>query len=322
MKYALISIFPLALLSTFSFVACDLKKAGESDNTAFDDGTDSGMDCSAEAEVAATAQYDLAVNELRERSRKMVADTRNACAAVANALGKSVAESDPIQVACEAARVGVSESGAAIAVTPSPCLLPSEILTTCASAIDPTCDAKATPYVCEGGRLDITCHGRCDIEAAGASIECVGGGCEGVSSKLFGDRYTCAASCRPLEGEDSIVCNGKCTGAFELLGCRGGKWKGGCVDGAKESAYCSARSIAASECEAPVVETTSEALNSVKASLEVLARVKVDLGLNVYDSLVVLQANVTPCSAVEMITKDDVASAKLAAEGASAVFGL
>lgn len=317
MKYARITASLIAFSSVVSFAACDLKKKDDG-HTVFRDGSDAGVDCSAEAIVGSTAQYDLAVNALRERSNKVVKDTRSACAAIANALGKSVAETDPVNVACDAAHAGIVESKAAVQISPSPCLLPEAILSTCVSAIDPTCDAKASPSVCEGGRLDITCHGRCDVEVVQPSIECVGGACEGMSSKLYGDRYTCDASCRPLEGQDSIVCNGKCTGAFEPIGCRGGRWKVGCLDGSPEAAYCAARSVAAAECETPVVETTSEALNSVKTSLEVLTRVKADLGTNVYDSLVQLQANAAPCSSVEMISVDEVASAKSAAEGAAA----
>jgi hypothetical protein len=65
-----------------------------------------------------------------------------------------------------------------------------------------SCDVKANPLTCEGGKLEVACKGECTAKA-GATLTCEG--------KCTGE---CSGSCTAQGG---VQCNGKCDGT-----CKGG----------------------------------------------------------------------------------------------------
>jgi hypothetical protein len=71
-----------------------------------------------------------------------------------------------------------------------------------------SCDLKANPPKCTGGKLEIACKGSCTAEA-GASLSCEGS-CEG----------TCSGSCTASAG--GVACQGKCDGTCRAGGSAGG----------------------------------------------------------------------------------------------------
>ena len=63
-----------------------------------------------------------------------------------------------------------------------------------------SCDVKATPPTCEGGKLEVACKGGCTAEG-GVSVACEGS-CEG----------NCEGSCSATAEAPSVECTGKCEG--------------------------------------------------------------------------------------------------------------
>jgi hypothetical protein len=71
-----------------------------------------------------------------------------------------------------------------------------------------SCDIKANPPTCEGGKLEVACKGSCEAKA-GATLSCTGK-CEG----------NCSGSCDATGG--SVECSGKCEGTCTAGGTAGG----------------------------------------------------------------------------------------------------
>jgi hypothetical protein len=109
------------------------------------------------------------------------------------------------------------------------------------------CDLQATPPICAGGRLKISCSGSC-VGAAGASVQCFGGTCTGncmgtcdgaaSTGKCAGlCTGSCDAACKASAGQ-TVACEGACDAAFDIICCDGGTMQGGCAVDAKCAADC------------------------------------------------------------------------------------
>lgn len=122
-----------------------------------------------------------------------------------------------------------------------------------------SCDVKANPPTCEGGKMEISCSGSCSAEA-GATIECQGscdGNCEGSCTATGGVSVACDGTCdgtceADAQGGGSGIqadgtCKGKCNGtctasatapAAKCEGSCNGSCSGSCKAAANATVKC------------------------------------------------------------------------------------
>ena len=82
-----------------------------------------------------------------------------------------------------------------------------------------TCDVKATPPECRGGRLEIVCRGDCTAKA-GATLHCEGtctGNCQGACTAQGGVRCNgrCEGTCTAEGGGEAFDAQGNCVGTCQ-----------------------------------------------------------------------------------------------------------
>lgn len=98
------------------------------------------------------------------------------------------------------------------------------------------CDLQANPPKCEGGKLEVSCSGKCTAEAS-ATVKCTGScsaDCKGECSATGG--VQCAGSCSgSCEATGGVQCDGECQGTCEGTQ-TGGKCQGTCKGTCKVTA--------------------------------------------------------------------------------------
>ncbi|MBX3192756.1 MAG: hypothetical protein KF819_37580 [Labilithrix sp.] len=112
----------------------------------------------------------------------------------------------------------------------------------CNGRCDGTCTAEgsATGQAFDAqGNCVGTCQGACAATPPGVRCQ---GSCKGQ----------CDAACR-AEASGSVTCDGRCSGEYEPLRCRGGTLEGGCDVQASCKANCQASATARASCRPPAV---------------------------------------------------------------------
>jgi hypothetical protein len=201
---------------------------------------DWGVDADFQGKFGAFAQ---ASADLAGTVAGALEDVSGACRAIATAGGAN-SDKDDAQPAEPADRVnfwctlaearleaafGANASAAlTIQVTPPECKASFKAEANCQASctVDASCDVKANPPTCEGGKLEVSCSGSCSAEA-GASISCEGK-CEGG----------CTGSCT-AEGGVAVECDGQCDGTCTAAG--GGGGGGGAGGGIQADGSCKGR---------------------------------------------------------------------------------
>jgi hypothetical protein len=98
-----------------------------------------------------------------------------------------------------------------------------------------SCDIKANPPTCEGGKLEVACKGSCEAKA-GATLSCTG---------------SCSAECKgSCQAQGGVQCSGKCEGT-----CKGAA-QGGTGTGIKADGTCDGTCEGKCEVTAPGVTCT------------------------------------------------------------------
>lgn len=117
-----------------------------------------------------------------------------------------------------------------------------------------SCDIKANPPTCEGGRLEVACSGSCTAEA-GATLNCTGS-CTG----------NCSGKCTADAG--GVECAGKCEGTCSAGGMAGGT-------GIQADGTCEGICEGTCEVTAPNVQCSGTCEGSCDASCEATANASV-----------------------------------------------
>ncbi len=117
-----------------------------------------------------------------------------------------------------------------------------------------SCDIKANPPTCEGGRLEVACSGSCTAEA-GATLNCTGS-CTG----------NCSGKCTADAG--GVECAGKCEGTCTAGGMAGGT-------GIQADGTCEGICEGTCEVTAPNVQCSGTCEGSCDASCEATANASV-----------------------------------------------
>lgn len=110
-----------------------------------------------------------------------------------------------------------------------------------------SCDIKANPPTCEGGRLEVSCNGSCSA-SGGASVNCTGS-CTG----------NCSGECTADAG--GVECAGKCEGT--------------CMGGTDDQGNCNGTCMGTCKATAPNVQCNGTCKGSCDASCEATADVSV-----------------------------------------------
>jgi hypothetical protein len=160
---------------------------------------------------------------------------------------------------------GVAKGALTINVTPAQCTASLQASATCQAncQVNGSCDIKANPPVCTGGKLDIDCKGECDVTAQAPTIDCTGS-CMGM----------CSGSCEASPGGVAVDCQGTCQGTcaagtgagqtgIQADGSCNGKCQGKCVMSAQAPSV-SCQGTCEGSCNAAC--TTSPGQASVKCS--------------------------------------------------------
>ena len=186
-------------------------------------GVDFGVDASIKGQFNAFAQ---ASGDLSGAASAALDGVTGACKGLAQVGGANANAEEPadpgerVKFWCDLAVAKIkasfqAEGGASAAlkiqVTPAECKASFKAEANCQAScsVDASCDVKAKPPTCEGGKLEVSCEGSCEAEA-GASMACEGS-CTG----------TCEGSCT-AEGGVSVECEGKCEGTCEAGGSANG----------------------------------------------------------------------------------------------------
>lgn len=157
---------------------------------------------------------------------------------------------------------GGAKAALQIQVTPAECKASFKAEANCQAScsVDASCDVKAKPPTCEGGKLEVSCQGSCEAEA-GASMTCEGscsGNCEGACTAEGGVAVDCEGKCDgecaaggsangsgiQADGSCNGTCKGTCTASATApkLKCSG-QCKGSC------DAKCEAKAGASVKCD-------------------------------------------------------------------------
>lgn len=191
---------------------------------------DFGVDASIKGQFSAFAQ---ASGDLSGAASGALDGVTGACkgiAQVGGANGDAAEPTDPVarvKFWCDLAKAkitasfqaqGGAKAALAINVTPAECKASFKAEANCQvnCNVDANCAAKAELPSCEGGKLEVSCEGGCDVSAESPSISCEGG-CTGE----------CSGSCT-AEGGVAVDCSGKCDGTCEGNTDSGGNCQGKC----------------------------------------------------------------------------------------------
>lgn len=191
---------------------------------------DFGLEGEVRGQFVAFAQ---ASSDLAATAADALADVEAACRDIAVELGASTADVDAASardardrvtglcaLASAQIRARVTAAGrVTVAFEPPTCEVSVQARARCEGqcSASGTCDVKANPPVCRGGRLEVSCRGECTAQA-GATLHCEGtctGNCQG----------SCAA-------EGGVRCNGRCDGTCTAEGSASGQAfdaQGNCV---------------------------------------------------------------------------------------------
>jgi orotate phosphoribosyltransferase-like protein len=140
------------------------------------------------------------------------------------------------------------------------------------------CDIKANPPKCEGGKLEVSCSGKCTAEGS-ASVKCTGGcsaECKGECTATGGVECsgTCSGSCEATGG---VQCDGECQGTCEGTQ-SGGKCQGTCKGTCKVTApgaACQGKCTGTCSVTPPGVKCTGTCKGECTGSCEAQANAKV-----------------------------------------------
>ena len=236
-------------------------------------GADFGVDASIKGQFTAFAQ---ASGDLAGAASGALDGVTGACKGLAQVGGANANAEEPadpvarVKFWCDLAVAKITasfeaEGGAKAAlkinVTPAECKASFSAEANCQAScsVDASCDVKAKPPTCEGGKLEVSCEGSCTAEA-GASMACEGGcsgGCEGSCTAEGGVAVNCDGKCDgeckaggsaggtgiQADGSCKGECNGTCTAkAGVKLDCKG-QCKGSC------DAKCEAKAGASVKCD-------------------------------------------------------------------------
>ena len=187
-------------------------------------GVDFGVDASIKGQFNAFAQ---ASADLAGAASGALDSVAGACKGLAQVGGANANAEEPaapearVKFWCDLAVAKIQASFQAqggakaalqIQMTPAECKASFKAEANCQAqcSVDASCDVKAKPPTCEGGKLEVSCQGSCEASAEAPSISCEGG-CEG----------TCEGSCT-AEGGVAVDCQGECDGTCEAGGSAGG----------------------------------------------------------------------------------------------------
>ena len=234
-------------------------------------GVDFGVDASIKGQFGAFAQ---ASGDLSGAASAALDGVSGACKGLAQVGGANANAEEPADPAarvkfwCDLAvakiQASFQASGGAkaalqIQVTPAECKASFKAEANCQAScsVDASCDVKAKPPTCEGGKLEVSCEGSCEAEA-GASMTCEGKcevGCEGSCTAEGGVAVDCEGTCDgecaaggsaggtgiQADGSCNGTCKGTCTAkAGVKMDCKG-QCKGSCNTKCEASAGASVK---------------------------------------------------------------------------------
>ena len=230
-------------------------------------GADFGVDASIKGQFNAFAQASADLSGAASGALDGVTGACKGLAQVGGANANAEEPADPsarVKFWCDLAvakiQASFQASGGAKAalqlnVKPAECKASFKAEANCQAScsVDASCDVKAKPPTCEGGKLEVSCEGSCEAEA-GASMACEGS-CTG----------TCEGACT-AEGGVSVDCEGKCEGTCEAGGSAGG-------DGIQADGSCKGKcnGTCTASATAPKVECKGQCKGSCSAKCEAKA---------------------------------------------------
>ncbi|MFO0662303.1 MAG: hypothetical protein U0174_00040 [Polyangiaceae bacterium] len=208
---------------------------------------DFGVDASIKGQFAVVANVS---GDLSAAASDMLAEVGNACRNIAVDLGATADEQaaitakparDQVGGWCDLAVGKMSAAGSAnikVTIQPVKCEASFSAQASCSGgcSVDASCDVKAKPPTCEGGKLEVSCEGGCEAEVKGASISCTGscsGKCEGTCTASGGVECKgqcdgkCSASAQgngdgqQADGSCAGKCEGTCKGNTLKVECKG-----------------------------------------------------------------------------------------------------
>ncbi len=215
-------------------------------------GADFGVDASIKGEFLAFAQ---AAADLSATATAALEEVSGACKAIATAGGANEDKIDEgekkkpdervtfwCNLATARINATVKAQGALTVVVQAPkCEASVSAAANCQAncTVDASCDVKATPPTCEGGRMEVSCKGTCNVEASAPTISCEGtcsGQCSGSCSAQGGVAVDCDGQC---EGTCSASGGGGGGGGIQADGSCKGKCDGTCTMRADAKISCS-----------------------------------------------------------------------------------
>jgi hypothetical protein len=240
-----------------------------------------GAVCCTEFQVGGTISADIgggvqgqlaaqAIADLAGVASVMVDDLGVACRNIAQDLDAPKADqeaadakeskADKTKAWCELAvkQIGSFKGSATLTVDfqPPVCEVSASAAVGCSAncSVDASCDVKATPPTCEGGKMEVSCKGGCTAKA-GASVKCEG--------KCTG---SCSGAC---EAQGGVECKGKCEGTCK------GEAQGGTGAGIQADGSCDGTCEGTCEVTAPGVTCEGTCKGECSASCEGTAEASV-----------------------------------------------
>ncbi len=239
-----------------------------------------GAVCCSEFQVGGTISADIgggvqgqlaaqAIADIAGVASVMVDDLGVACRNIAQDLDAPKADQeaadakgskgDKTKAWCELAvkQIGSFKGSATLTVDfqPPVCEVSASAAVDCSAncSVDASCDVKATPPTCEGGKMEVSCKGGCTGKA-GASVMCEGS-CTG----------SCSGAC---EAQGGVECAGKCDGTCEASGGAGN-------DGIQADGTCKGTCKGTCEVTAPSATCSGTCKGECSASCEGTAEASV-----------------------------------------------
>lgn len=186
-------------------------------------GADFGVDASIKGQFTAFAQASGDLAGAATGALDSVAGACKAIAQVGGSNGNAEAPAEPkdrVKFWCDLANAritaafqaqGSAKAALTIQATPPQCTASFKAEANCQAncSVDASCDVKAKPPTCEGGKLEVSCSGSCTADA-NVDMSCEGS-CSGE----------CSGSCS-AEGGVAVDCEGKCDGTCAAGGSANG----------------------------------------------------------------------------------------------------
>lgn len=235
---------------------------------------DFGVDASIKGSFSAFAN---AASDLSAVATGSIADVTVACQNIALDLGADAADPSVVgvngtaalnawcalakaQITAKFGASGTLATSVSVDFEPPKCTASLSATANCQAHCDVSgsCDIKATPPKCEGGKLSVECSGGCTAEA-GATLACTGS-CSG----------SCSGSCK-ASGGATVDCKGKCDGTCSAGAMGSTMGTGIQADGSCEGQCSGTCTIAA---DAPMLECSGTCDGSCDAKCSGTATVK------------------------------------------------